>query len=51
MTAIATQGGANVNNRVKRYELRFFVGAKPVPYTESGIEKVGYSYRPLGPVI
>ena len=51
ITAIATQGGANVNNRVKRYRLRFFVGAKPIPYTESGIEKVGYSYRPLGPVI
>ena len=51
ITAIATQGGANVNNRVKRYGLRFFVGAKSVPYTESGIEKVGYSYRPLGPVI
>ena len=40
ITAIATQGGANLNNRVKRYKLRFFVGAKPVPYTESGIEKV-----------
>ena len=51
ITAIATQGGANVNNRVKRYGLRFFVGAKPVPYREYGIEKVGYSYRPLGPVI
>ena len=51
ITAIATQGEANLNNRVKRYGLRFFVGAKSVPYTESGIEKVGYSYRPLWPVI
>ncbi|CAH3169809.1 unnamed protein product [Porites lobata] len=42
ITAIATQGGANVNTEwIKQYRLRFFVGAKkPVPYTESGIEKI-----------
>ena len=49
ITAISTQGGANLNNWVKRYKLRFFVGAKSVPYTESGIEKVRYNHRPLGP--
>ena len=44
ITAIATQGGANVNTEwMKQYRLRFFVGAKPVPYTESGIEKVRYN--------
>ena len=45
ITAIATQGGANVNTEwMKHYRLRFFVGAKkPVPYTESGIEKVRYN--------
>ena len=42
ITAISTQGGANLNNRVMRYKLRFVIGAKPVPYTESGIEKVRY---------
>ena len=42
ITAISTQGGANLNNRVKRYKLRFIVGAKSVPYTEAGIEKVRY---------
>ena len=49
ITGICTQGGANLNNWVKRYKLRFFVGAKSVPYTESGIEKVRYNHRPLGP--
>ena len=49
ITGISTQGGANLNNWVKRYKLRFFVGAKSVPYTESGIEKVRYNHRPLGP--
>ena len=49
ITAISTQGGANLNNWVKRYKLRFFVGAKSVPYTESGIEKVRYNHRPLWP--
>ena len=50
ITAIATQGGANVNTEwMKQYRLRFFVGAKPVPYTESGIEKVRYNHRPLWP--
>lgn len=44
ITAIATQGGANVNTEwMKQYRLRFFVGAKPVPYTESGKEKVRYN--------
>ena len=44
ITAIATQGGANVNTEwMKQYRLRFFVGAKPVPYTESGLEKVRYN--------
>lgn len=45
ITAIATQGGANVNTEwMKQYRLRFFVGAeKTVPYTESGIEKVRYN--------
>ena len=44
ITAIATQGGANVNTEwMKQYRLRFFVGAKPVPYTESGIGKVRYN--------
>ena len=42
ITAIATEGGGNLNNWVKRYKLRFFVGAKSAPYTESGIEKVRY---------
>ena len=42
ITAISTQEGANLNNRVMRYKLRFVTGAKPVPYTESGIEKVRY---------
>ena len=44
ITAISTQGRANLNNWVKRYKLRFFVCAKPVPYTESGIEKVRYNH-------
>ena len=45
ISAIATQGGANVNTEwMKQYRLRFFVGEKkPVPYTESGIEKVRYN--------
>ena len=45
ITAIAIQGGANVNTEsMKQYRLRFFVGTKkPVPYTESGIEKVRYN--------
>ena len=49
ITAIATQGGANVNIEwMKQYRLRFFVGAeKPVPYTESGIEKVRYNQIPF----
>ena len=52
ITAISTKGGPNVKNEwMKQYRLRFFVGAKSVPYTESGIEKVGYSYRHLEPVI
>ena len=40
ITAIATQGGANLNNWVKRYGLRFSVGEKPVDYGEYGIQKV-----------
>ncbi|CAH3178976.1 unnamed protein product, partial [Porites lobata] len=40
ITAIATQGGANLNNWVKRYGLRFSVGAKPVHYREYGIQKI-----------
>lgn len=43
ITAIATQGGANLNNWVKRYGLRFSVGAKPVYYREYGIQKVRYN--------
>ena len=43
ITAIATQGGANLNNWVKRYGLRFSVGAKPVHYREYGIQKVRYN--------
>ena len=43
ITAIATQGGANLNNWVKRYGLRFFVGAEPVHYREHGIQKVRYN--------
>ena len=43
ITTIATQGGANLNNWVKRYRLRFFVGEKPVHYREYGIEKVRYN--------
>ena len=44
ITAIATQRGANLNNWVKRYGLRFSVGSKPVLYRESGIEKVRYNH-------
>ena len=43
ITAIATQGGANLNNWVKRYGLRFSAGAKPVHYREYGIQKVRYN--------
>ena len=44
ITAIATHRGANLNNWVKRYGLRFSVGSKPVPYREAGIEKVRYNH-------
>ena len=44
ITAISAKGGANVNTEwMKRYRIRFFVAAKPVPYIESGIEKVRHN--------
>ena len=44
ITAISTQGGANVNTEwMKQYRIRFFVGAEPVPHTDSDIGKVRYN--------
>ena len=41
VTAIATQGGADLDKWVKRYKIGFYVGATLVIYSESGeLQKV-----------